>query len=131
MGIVNRVRVVSPFCLRRKYDHPYWTIATFALIPGNEDDASILVCLRVENRREVLCKPGIALLHSIVERRTGVVHIIAQIGRDEVVASLRILLQVRDQLAVWPYMCDAGGRIRIVGVCDIVKEDHRIVLRSV
>src|SRR5438128_11423677 len=104
MGIVNRVRVASPLCLRRKHDRPYWTMSTFALIPVDEDDALVLVCLRVENRGEVLCKPGIALLHRIVERRTGVVHVIAQIRRDEVVASLRILLQVRDQLAVWPYM---------------------------
>ena len=66
-----------------------------------------------------------------MNRRTGVVHVIAQVRRDKVVACLGILLQVCSQLGVGPYMCNAGGRMRIVGVRDIVEEDHRIVLGGI
>ncbi len=58
-------------------------------------------------------------------------HVIAQIRRDEVVVCLGIMLQVGNQLAVGPYMSYTVGRIWIVGVRDIVEENHRIVLGGI
>ncbi len=45
MGIVNRIRVASTFRVRRKHDHPDWTIPCSTLIPGDEDDATVFVRL--------------------------------------------------------------------------------------
>ena len=132
-----RIGVACPLRERRQYDHSDWTITrfrvtrAFALIPGDEYDAPIQVCLRGENRREILCKPGIALFYWIHERRAGVVHVIAQVRCDEVVTCHRLLLYVCGQLRKGTYVRNTGGRVGIIGIGDIIEEDHRIVLGCV
>src|SRR5947209_2604006 len=82
MSIIDRVRIAAPLRVRRKRNQTNWPVSTLALIPGDEDNTTALVCARVENCREVLRKPGIPLLHGIVKRRTGVMHVITQVRRD-------------------------------------------------
>ena len=59
------------------------------------------------------------------------VHVIAQVGRDEVVSSHVIVGQVGSKFREWPNMVDALRRVRVQSIGDIIEIDKRIVLDCV
>ena len=66
-----------------------------------------------------------------MHRRAGVMHVITQVRRDEVVARLGVILQVGGQLRKGTHMSDTGGGGGIIGIGHVVEEDHGIVLGGV
>src|SRR5579885_3495784 len=53
-------------------------------------------------------------------------HIIAQVGRDEVIASLRVVGQIGRKLAEGAHMCDTIRRIDVIIICHIIEVDQTI-----
>ena len=131
MRVVNRIRVAAALAKRRKQNHADRAVASRRLVPGDEQSAAVLVSVRIQDSRNFVGQPSVALRHRVIQRRAGVVHVVAQVRRDEVVLRHRAVTQIGRQLRVRPDVGDAVGGIRVVSVRNVVEIDKRIVLRSV
>src|SRR5947207_11732615 len=92
--IVDRV-LVANLGLRREDHHadrPVLRVAgrgaAFALVPGDEDHATLLVGGGIENHWYVFGQPVVAVGDG------AIVHVVSEVRRDEVVAGARVVRQV-------------------------------------
>src|SRR5438270_10403246 len=82
----------------RQDDHADGPVPRLRFVPRDKQGAAGPVRRRIEDHGNVLRKPGIALLNVVVNRWTLVVHIVTQVGGNEVVARDRAVLQVGREL---------------------------------
>src|SRR6266404_6324753 len=94
VGVVDGVLIPPALGLRREHDHADRAVPGDCLVPEDEERAVVGVGLGREDLRYLRRQPGVALLHGIVQRGAGVVHVVAQVRRDEVVAR-RVVDEVR------------------------------------
>src|SRR5437868_3704595 len=78
--------------------------AAFALVPGDEDHATLLVGGGIENHWHVGGQPGVAVGDG------AIVHVVGEVRRDEVVAGDRVVSQVGGQFREGSDVCDAVRR---------------------
>src|SRR6266436_4202177 len=123
---MNRVLVAATLGKGREYDHADRAVSGRRFVPSDENSAAVLIRRRVQNLRQVLRKPGVALLDGIVERLALVMHVVAQIRRDEIVLSDVACRQIAGDLREWPDVRDAIRGIGVEIVRYIVEEHERI-----
>ena len=110
---------------RREHDHPDRSVPAFCLVPGDEDRPIVSVGLGVKDHREVLRQPRVP------REDAAVVHVVAEVGGDEVVARDRVVLQIGRKLSIGPDVSGARRRGRALTVGQVLEEDERIVLGGV
>src|SRR5919198_1205253 len=112
--------------LGREHNHADRPIDTpLALVPCDEDHATLLISGRIHNRGYIVGQPGIS------GSDAAIMHVVTEIRGNEVVTGHGVVLQVRSEFRVGPGVRDAvrGSRAQRVG--HIVEENKRIVLGGV
>src|ERR1700690_2704620 len=94
---MDRVRVAH-LGLGRHHHHPDGAVSVVSLVPGDEDRASALVLRRSHDDRQVDAEPRISGGYG------AVVHVVAQVWRDEVVPRNGPARDVARELRVGPHM---------------------------
>ena len=113
---MDAVRVAVALGQRRKHDHADRAVGVVeAFVPHDEDRAVVAVSLGIENLRQLARQPAVALRDLAVGRRTGVMHVVAEVRNDPVVARHRVALQIPHQLRVRANVGDAVRRVRSSG----------------
>src|SRR6266566_2362415 len=98
----------------------------------HKDCATILILIGVQDSRQIVLEPLIALKHRIVGWATGAMHIIAQVWHDVRVRRQGIVGDVRRQLSVVvDKILAIAVRCRWRVASRIFKEDKWIVLGSI
>ena len=98
-----------------------------ALVPGDEDRAARLVLRRGEDARNPQGHPVVTVADPVAAAPPSAVHVVAQVGRDEVVTRCGTRLQVLLELGQRPDVSGAKPGV----ACDVLEKDERIVLRRV
>ena len=128
---MDAVGVAGAFRKRREHNHSDWPVAGCGLIPGNKDGPARFVGRRIQDGRDILRKPGIALLDRVARGLAAIMHVIAQVRRDEVVSGHVIVGQVGGKFGEWPNMVDALRRVRVQRIRNVIEINKRIVLDRV
>src|SRR5439155_12850763 len=93
------VRVPPALALGREHDHAYRAVAARALVPGDEERAVVEVGRGREDLGHLRRQPGVAELDAIALRAGDVlVHVVAEVRDDEVVARDGVAGEVRQEL---------------------------------
>src|SRR6266404_1792846 len=100
----------------REHDHADRAVAARTLVPGDEERAVVEVGLGREDRGHLRRQPGVAKQHAITLRAGDVlVHVVAEVRDDEVVARDRVVDEVGQELRVGTHVLDAARRAGDVG----------------
>src|SRR6266481_4947831 len=93
----------------REHDHADRAVAARTLVPGDEERAVVEVGLGREDRGHLRRQPGVAKQHAITLRAGDVlVHLVAEVRDDEVVARDRVVDEVGQELRVGPHVLEAA-----------------------
>lgn len=131
MIVVNGGAVTVAFREGGQNDHPDWAVCSFGFIPGDKHCSAVTVGLRIQDFWQILGEPRVALRDFIAQWAATVVHIIANIGGDEVVPRHRIGRQILGELFKRADVCPAIGGIRVLWIGNIIEVYERIVLHHI
>ena len=122
MIVFSVVRVPPALGERRENDHPDRVLAADAFVPREEDGAAVSVCFRSQNGRELVREPRVPLRGWVpVARR---VHIMAEIGGDEVIGGDMVGFEICRELSVRPNVFDAGPAVAVRRIADDIAEEY-------
>src|SRR5438128_508343 len=127
--VADRVRIPAPLRVARQSDETDGpVVAALALVEGDEEHAVPLERGRAEDLRHFAGEPGVPVADGVARRApAAVVHVVAQVRRDEAVGRHGVHFEVARELGVRPDVLDAvAGRID-----HVVEVDHRVVLGGV
>src|SRR6185312_12101633 len=115
----------------RKNNHSYGAVGQRRFIPGNEDGSALAVSLGTQDRRQVAGQPPVSLGNFVPHGPAAVMHVVTDVGGDEVVLRNVTSPQVPGQLLERTDMSNAVARVRISVAGDVIEIDKGIVPDSV
>src|SRR3989442_10626025 len=113
----------------REHDHADRAVAARTLVPDDEERAVVEVGLGREDLGHLRRQPGVAIQHAITLRAGDVlVHVVAEVRDDEVVARDGVVDEVGQELRVGPHVLEAARRARVQIAGDVVEVHERVVV---
>src|ERR1700722_4605200 len=131
VSIVHGTGVALPFRKRRENDHADRAIGRIGFIPGNKDCSAIAIGLGIQNLRQIFRQPVVALRDLVVSRSPAVMHVIPDVGSDEVVSRDGITRHIPGQLIVRTNVRDTVGGTSILLAGYVIKINKRIVTHGI
>ena len=131
MVVVDGVLITAAFSKRRENNHADGAVAGSGFVPDDKYGAASLIRRRVQDDRQILMQPDISLFDLVVVGLALVMHVVAEIGRDEVVLGHVSASDIVGHFGERSDMCDAIGGVWVLIVGDVVKVDKGIVPDSI